>query len=292
MTFPTAEVALVVSVAVAVWQVWQHRLQGGRVRVKMRPIHVTDWGSLHSGPERGWSRSREVAVSAPGRYNVELAEITVENLGRTAVTVAEIGLDFGRPRWWRPGRHTVVPIPVELGSQYSTARSVRLEPFDETVRLVDLLQQLPGVRDIQGSAKTIRVRASARVAGKRWRRRSALRKAWRLPPGCDSLWPRRSPSFSEVVYRVTWRHLRAPDQEGWLSATLVASAIEPLFDGGRRPTQNELESKITEALEHHTAFVPPHMIAHGILRETEGHEPDAPAAAAGQQRRTGSRRPR
>lgn len=221
-----------------------------------------------------------------GRYNIELSEVVIENVGRTAVTVSEFSLDFGRTRWWRWHRHTLAGFPVAYDDLATTTRSLRLEPFDERTVLFDIWQLVNAARK-RRPGKTLRVRASVRVAGKRRRSRSLWRQSWSIPVDRQSLLPDNTPTFFEVIYRVAWRHLRS-DSGPDVYASTVAMSVEPLFDDGKRPTEEMLRDTIEEALKHREPFMPPHLIAHDILKATEGRLPDGPSMRAlGEQNQRG-----
>jgi hypothetical protein len=277
--FGTAEIALIVSMAVAAWQLIQHLLVGGRVRIQMRPAVLTSWATLMKGPRSGWRTGIDGELGPRGRYNVELADVTIENLGRTAVTVSDFSLDFGRLHWWSWHRHTLGGRPVAFDDgATTTARSVRLEPFDERTVLFDVWQLVEAARS-RGPGMSIRARASVRVAGKRRRRRSPWRQSWWIPVGRQSLLPDYTPTSFEVIYRVAWRHLRS-DSESDIDASVVAMMVEPLFDDGQRPSRDLLRDTVGEALKSRQPFMPANMIAFDLLKATEGLAPDGPSMKA------------
>lgn len=277
VTIGTAEIALILSAALVIWHVVRYLLEGGRVRVRMRPALLTDWGELRSGPDGGWPQDSP-QLEARGRYNVELAHVTIENLGRIAVTVTEAGLDFGRVgrRPWH--RRSVWLQPVAFDDSFTTELSVRIEPFDQCMVLFDLWPVVEHARS--GRQDKMIVRASARVAGRRIRHRSPWNRRWDIQQDQASLIPGHSPTFFEVIYRVAWRHLRTEEGGGRAFASLVARLVEPLFDDGARPTEEELRTAIEKALEHREPFMPPHMIAYDILEATKGRVPEGPSMEA------------
>jgi hypothetical protein len=242
----TAGAALAVSLAVALWQLLQWTLEGGRVRLRLRPATLDNLGTLHTGPEPGWPSTLPPGVSPASRWSVELAQLTIENLGRTAVTVSA-GLDFGRVSWRRFGRWTIVPRVVAREG-FSVERRVRLEPFDEVAFLFDLWSVLDPARG-DPPPRPLTVRGTARVAGKRLSRRSPSWKRWTVRPGQLSLFP--GPvDRAQVIYVSVWRDLETLTSPDGVSgdATMIASAVEKEYARGTMPGSDQLTEVIRKYL--------------------------------------------
>jgi hypothetical protein len=236
-----ARLALAVSLAVACWQVLRYLLEGGRVRVRLSPGLLTEW---QLGTADTW-RSLERATAKEGGWPVEVAVVDIENLGRQAVTIAEISLDFRSPPWWRPRpKRTVCPRALPAPDA-STARRVRLEPFD-TVRCVyDIWGVLGSAVSKEPLPRPSRIRAAARIAGKRRLRRSPWRQGWRAVNGQVAFVP--GPvEIGLATYRSLWRWTH--DNEGMRTIAIpVALAVRKEFPpGGTAPTKEQLQKIIEQ----------------------------------------------
>jgi hypothetical protein len=175
----TAKLALVISVAVALWELVKYLLEGGRVRVRTNAALVDDYRIRQS--TRSWSTLESAVVKEDGWY-MEAVEVEIENVNRSAVTLSDVNLDFGRSGRFRLGRHSIGPAPMKFG-QGSTDSTVRLEPFDLVTYVFDAWSAIDAARESRsklGMPPVRRMRASVRVAGKRWRTRSPWRKSWRV----------------------------------------------------------------------------------------------------------------
>jgi hypothetical protein len=260
----TAEIALAISIAVALWQFVKYVLEGGRIRLEIRPGVVSCGGALLTGPWAGWTKLGVERLGPRGRYNIEVAVITVANLGRTAVTVSDVGLDFGRSHWWTRHRHSISGQPVPFEGLASTSRTARLDPFDERTYLFEVWSLINAAREGR-TGKALRVRASVRVAGKRLRRRSSRRRGWRVVEEQDSLIRGHTQTQAETIYRIAWRHLRqdgGPD----VYASVVAAVVEELLEENPKPTKDELTKVVEEGLEHREPFMPPQLIVYDLRR--------------------------
>lgn len=139
-------------------------------------------------------------------------EVTVENVGRTAVTIQCPILDYyptrWRPapwitKWFIPVRRTIGVNPVKFVGM-KTKNRVRLEPFDDVVFLLPV--EPLALRLRSGSKQW--VRAAVRVAGRRDFALSPRRTGLALGGSRWGLFPDR-PSMETVVLRAVV-HLR-PD---------------------------------------------------------------------------------
>lgn len=235
----TAYLALAVSLAVALWTLLQYVLEGGRVRVRMTSGLLGDY-SLQRGTTWG-----KLATGAEGRggWHVEVAVIDVENLGRTAVTISDASLDLGALHWWQPWqRWTIGPRPLE-GHEAVTTRTHRLEPFDSVRFMFQVWPVLaPSLRE--APKRPLRMRASVRVAGKRWPRRSPWRKGWLVRPDQRALMPGEV-EVGMAAYRAMWRHTDEPS--GRMSCIPVALEVRKRFPlDGPAPTHDALRQVLQE----------------------------------------------
>lgn len=82
-----------------VWQLVLYRLWGSRLDVRLTPAVLNEHGTILHGPDRGFAVDIPAEMKSAGRgWTVDLAEVTVVNIGRTAVSVTDISLDLDR-RW-------------------------------------------------------------------------------------------------------------------------------------------------------------------------------------------------
>jgi hypothetical protein len=204
-------------------------------------------------------------------YAVELALVTIENVGRTAVTVAEVGLDVGTSGPLQRHRYTVAGLAVPHSDLLTTSGPVRVEPFAECQFLFDVWLVVESGRGrVFRRDKVVRVRAGAQVAGRRLRRRSSRWQSWVMRPGQESLTPHHVPSVSEVIYRIAWRHLRRVDECADPFAHTIAQDVTPLFEDGCRPTKSELRATVGNALERRDPPMPPDSLVRDLLQAFDG----------------------
>lgn len=216
---------IVVSVATAAFalgalsfQVVRYWLDGARLQVRLIPAMLDSLGTLARGPDPGWETSPDhkefAVVNGLGGWYVDLALVQVTNIGRTAVPVTDLALDFGRPFQWpwsqgrprplRQARRTMTGAPVVVFDA-STDDVVRLEPGESVLRFFDLCPMTMAMREARPAVMTIR--ASAVRAGRRRPTLSKWRWRWRMRAGEGH---RRGESESPELraYRAVWRSLR------------------------------------------------------------------------------------
>ena len=161
----TAQIALVLSSALAVWELAKYLLEGGRIRVRLRPGGLEEHGLSEA---KTW-QLLEKSTEGQGGWPVEVAILDVENLGRTPVTISNPSLDLARRRWQRRKRRSVGPMLLKAPHAVTQQR-VRLEPFDSARFVFDIWQVLPPGRLSSTPDRPLRMRGQVRVAGKRWLR--------------------------------------------------------------------------------------------------------------------------
>lgn len=235
---------MVVSLAVAAWNIIQFRREGARVRVEIKP-GLFDRNSLVTVDT--YSRDRSPGRPSPHpreRFDVEVAVIRVENRGRTPVTVRGPALDLGRVRWWKPGRHLMTFGFLKFDGHEVKARS-RLEPYDDATFLVDMSHALWSIgKDVEGG---LTVRASVEVAGMRTKR-SSFRRRWRLLAGSGSLWAGETFDLAREVYRfLAWR--ARGDDAATLMLPEIAMRIAEHVEGGGDATAPQLGELVRSTLD-------------------------------------------
>jgi hypothetical protein len=238
----TAQIALVLSSALAVWELARYLLEGGRIRVRLRPGGLEEYGLSEA---KTW-QSLEKSTEGQGGWPVEVAILDVENLGRTPVTISNPSLDLARRRWQRRKRRSVGPMLLKAPHAVTQQR-VRLEPFDSARFVFDIWQVLAPGRLSSTPDRPLRVRGQVRVAGKRWLRRSPWRQGWPVKPG--QLWFMSSgEEIGLAAYRAMWRQTHG-DLMGRAACVPFALAVRERFPtSGPGPTKDEL---LTLMDEHH-----------------------------------------
>lgn len=239
--------ALVISLGLLGWEFTRWALEGARVRVILQAGHLHDHVLYQAST---WDNlKRMVDLQNVGGWPVEVAVIDVENAGRTAVTISDVSFDLGRTRSriFGVGRHTIGMRLLDAPGA-SQERIVRIEPLDRARFVIEAWSVLPAVRERQPSKGPVapigRVRASVKVAGRRRRRRSPWRKAWRSRPGAVSHTP--GPvDLKLAAYRVLWAHThggQAMDEHTEMHVIPFALAIGKKFPpDGPAPTSDQLE---------------------------------------------------
>src|SRR5437588_10814917 len=125
-----ALVSIAISVVGLAWQLTLYVLSGARIRLQLFPAVMTHRRATIQGPEGRWpKRPPEPAILGDGDLWIELAHVTVANIGRTVVWVSTIGLDLGRESWWRHRWRTTVSLrPIAVSGGLPDGSPVRLEP--------------------------------------------------------------------------------------------------------------------------------------------------------------------
>ncbi len=264
--------ALAVSALVASWNVlaWVH--SGARVAVGLRRGLLTYLGGLASGPFNTYDRWAELAEFRRDELHREVAIISVENRGRTAVTVFEPAMDLGL-QWskgrYRPFRRTMSPRLVTDYSDAVAESKIRLEPFDTATFIFDvglILENLPDVLRHERE-KTVHLRGSIRVAGKRWARRSSRRSAFRVRSGQLTL--EADPSPRLVAYRALVRTRFDDDGVGFEYVT--AQLVGDLVASGALVTHAALEEAMKNSPLSRSETSHIYIEARTVLRALKKH---------------------
>jgi hypothetical protein len=231
----TARLALLISIALALWNLAKHRLEGGRVRIRMRPGLHFDHGLSQA---RTWETVAEHATKRGG-WSVEVAVVEVENVGRTAVTISGVGLAFRSRPWWRHKRRTVVPFGREAPGAM-TATSHRLEPFDSATFVFDVWEGLEKGGNLGTPVRPLTVRAITKVAGRRRLRLSPWRSRWEVTEGQEAFIPALA-KIDMLAYRRMARHTRG-DQFAEMATIPTAIEMGKQFPrNGSAPTREQVQ---------------------------------------------------
>lgn len=207
---PVATLALAVSLlsfSVALgalgWQIAKHRLDGGRPKVYLNAALWEPHEKILVNRSGKWELSAE-GLDGPRRENIELAQLVVENPGRTAITIYSPGLAIegtGKPDY------NISPRRFELrsyGADRSTAEtSVRLDPYDRVTFLLDYWSIVPRLLS-EANGGDIQLRGCVSVAGRTKLCMSSKRLAWNIPPGA---WTARTDIEEIDPFTVIWREL-------------------------------------------------------------------------------------
>ncbi|MFF5626654.1 hypothetical protein ACFY5A_14900 [Microbacterium sp. NPDC012755] len=215
--FGVSLLSFLIALSALGWQVTKHFLDGGRVKVYLntavwQPEFMIATNRSGKFAFKHGSASRSVTHGEA----LELAQLVVENPGRTAVTIYSPGLQFsGHGK----KNHTVVPRMFETDGTFGpdgavTDTVVRLEPYARVTFLLDYWSSVPGLLK-EAPKGYVDIRGHVSVAGRTNRpQRSSYRKRWRIHLGMYTA-IEGSPDFTPLA--VLWRemYIRLPkDQEG------------------------------------------------------------------------------
>ncbi|MEV5175055.1 hypothetical protein AB0L10_29135 [Streptomyces flaveolus] len=255
---PVAVLALAVSLLSFVvalgalgWQITKHRLDGGRPKVYLN-VAVWEPNSKIMVNRSGKWELNTTDLGESGSENIELAQLVVENPGRTAITVYTPGLAIAGTE--KPA-YSISPRAFEargFGADSSTSdTSVRIDPYDRVTFLLDYWSVVPRLlREAKGGG-AIRLRGCISVAGRSKPCLSSKRLAWHIPPGA---WTARRDIQEISPFTVIWRELftanvkkHSSEEEGdgfpsYLLGVIVRTAMQR-FD--ERPSAE----KFIDALE-------------------------------------------
>ncbi|TFV81786.1 hypothetical protein E4V99_12540 [Microbacterium sp. dk485] len=147
---------------------------GSVVRVEFELARTSSWGAIITRPIAAWKSSTgeelQPSKTLPGTQ-VDLAKVTVRNLGRTSATVYDVGLRIGRPP---SARGSWTAQPQFFTDAGETEDRVRLEAHDVRVFYFHIIPILRGAR-IQFGEGDLAVRAAVNTGVGKWR----LSRRWR-----------------------------------------------------------------------------------------------------------------
>lgn len=240
-------VSLLLSLLLGAWDVVKYHRDGGRVRVSLQA------GRLDSGALYRTIALPPLNKAPPSglRFGIEVARITVENRGRTPVTVSEVVLDLGRTRWWPHRGRQTNGFPLLPFEEHATALRVRLQAYDAVSFLMDASHALPVI--MCSRMRPLGLRASVRVAGVGITR-SSWRRRWRLDPSRPArLWASGDYDLAMFVYQfVAWRFRLLPRENAGLVDIALGTAclnIARELEAGAVLTRNDLEAMMRVRLE-------------------------------------------
>jgi hypothetical protein len=185
------------------WQIAKHRLDGGRPRVYLNAALWEPHAKILVNRSGEWELST-VGLDGPLRENIELAQLVVENPGRTAITIYSPGLAIegtGKPDYSISPRRFALR---SYGADRSTNEtSVRLDPYDRVTFLLDYWSVVPRLLG-EANGGSIQLRGCISVAGRSRLCMSSKRLAWNVPPGA---WTARTDIEEIDPFTVIWREL-------------------------------------------------------------------------------------
>ncbi|QFZ76373.1 hypothetical protein GFH48_26670 [Streptomyces fagopyri] len=261
---PVAVLALAVSLlslATALgalgWQIAKHRLDGGRPKVYLNTA-VWEPGRRLTVNRSGKWELFDGGFGAPGAENIELAQLVVENPGRTAITVYSPGLAVAGTR---SKNYRISPRSFELkdfGADSSTAAtSVRINPYDRVTFLFDYWSAMSRLKK-EANGQGVRLRGCVSVAGRGKSSLSSKRLAWLIQP---EAWMARTGRAEISPFTVIWRELMranvkkfssgSGDEEGgggYLLGIIVSQAMQEFPD---RPSVRDFVDALRRADQQH-----------------------------------------
>ncbi len=256
--------SLAVSSVALLAGVAMHRQSGPRVRVVLGPMIMTDYGTIREKqPKLGWPADLNDQGTAPRR--LELARITVTNIGRSPTMVDSIGLHTqagwsGRKR----AGHVSRPLPLgEFGGV--TDFELRIEP-GEYVTVFMFPWDLVHSRAVT-AGRPIWVRASARVAGRRRLAKSPWRWRWTVTPAQLTM-SGGPPTEEDVIYRRVWLDLQAKREPSPPVPICVhMDVLEAWQDRPAELSKREARVLITEAIGDQ--MIVRRMLAYDLVEDLE-----------------------
>ncbi|MGW4885890.1 hypothetical protein [Streptomyces murinus] len=252
LAFAVSLLSFVVALGALGWQITKHRLDGGRPRVYLNAAVWEPNSKIMVNRSGIWELITS-DLGEPGSENMELAQLVVENPGRTAITVYMPGLAIAGTE--KPA-YSISPRAFEVrgfGADSSTSdTSVRIDPYDRVTFLLDYWSVVPRLlREANGGA--IRVRGCVSVAGRTKPCLSSKRLAWHIPPGS---WTARRDIQEISPFTVIWRELftanvkkysseeEAGGFPGYLLGVIIRAAMQK-FD--ERPSVEEFVNALKQA---------------------------------------------
>ncbi|WP_420035771.1 hypothetical protein ACN2WE_29110 [Streptomyces sp. cg28] len=203
---PTASLALAVSAlsftvafTALAWQVMKHRLDGGRPKVYLNVAIWEPHRSLHVNRNGKW----EIPATV-GSENLELAQLVVENPGRTAITIYTPAIAI---RGTKNRQYTMTPrlFPVKGGGADAATgdMSVRIDPYDRVTFLFDYWSIIPRLLG-ESSNGTIKLRGCISVAGRNKVQKSSWLHSWKIRAG---RWTAQTEVAKISPYTLIWREV-------------------------------------------------------------------------------------
>ncbi|MET9704999.1 hypothetical protein [Streptomyces griseus] len=203
LAFAVSLLSFSVALAALGWQIAKHRLDGGRPKVYLNAALWEPHSKIFVNRSGKWELGSKGALDAR-RENIELAQLVVENPGRTAITVYSPGLAI---EGTEKSDYSISPRRFELrsyGADRSTMEtSVRLDPYDRVTFLLDYWSIVPQLLD-EANGESIELRGCISVAGRNKLHKSNKRLAWKIRPDA---WTARTDIQEIDPFTVIWREL-------------------------------------------------------------------------------------
>lgn len=191
------------------------------------------------------SKSAERLDSHIPRSFLELSKVTIENPGKSAVSVIGPSLQLvhtGRRK--RSVTPSLIDLDEPLKFPDNSSLSTRIEPFDIAVFYFDFRLVLG---EIMRQHPRLTVRAQVRVAGRKQLARSPWRRRWKLANSSDSIRDDGRIDAETVIFQALARSRGAWLTESPPSAWLLAQIARKLsgrikgLDSDLKALANELE---------------------------------------------------
>jgi hypothetical protein len=243
---PTAWIALALSIFSILVTVLLRYLDGPRVRVRVRPVLLNvGLGGTYTYSGGRWPIPELEAIGTmrkpdPGEV-IELAEIVIENAGRNAMTVYEVGFcwlgERTNDQWWRRrARHANVPTPIrpphapEAAQVFADGDRFRIQPSDSVTLLVNYWDAVRAQRPTPNGE--IELRASVRVAGKRRLKKSPWKRRWHIPDDAvTSVGTSKTMPLRAVISRSIALSLLYAKSETLGDIYFISRSLEAALDG-------------------------------------------------------------
>jgi hypothetical protein len=263
-----ALLSLAASIAAIGWQIYKHWLDGGLVRVYMNPICWDPVGGSYITNTTGrWQFSPGSRHRADPTH-IELAQLIIENPGRTAVTLHSPGLSLENSRH---SHHVVCPtlISGELLPGAESNASPRVEPYGRVVFFFNYWQIVHGFAK-ESSGDLLEIRGAISVAGKTKISKSPKGVAWRIPREAVTI---HGNHFLIDPTVVMWRTAYWAFREK-VPPFLLAEIIRHAMDcSEERPTWEKFSSDLTDsALRFDVDDFPGKRAARLLLGELDRYE--------------------
>ncbi|WP_143685383.1 hypothetical protein [Streptomyces sp. 1222.2] len=260
------------------WQISKHMLDGGRVRIYLNAATWEPGVKLTTNNTGQWQMDIGT-FGQVAKENIELAQLVVENPGRTAVTIHRPGLSIAMKG---KTERFIVPRMFKLddfGSDTATAETVvRIDPYDRITFLLDYWSVIPDHLHVPPGTD-VTVRGSVLVAGHKRPRRSPRSRAWKIPAGA---WTAYRDGESISPFTVMWRvlcrsHLGGRKPHSDTSDYSITELGEILFQAMRkfeeRPSSDELVAALREAAtEWEVSPLPIATLSWQMLESLDRHE--------------------
>jgi hypothetical protein len=216
-----ALVSIAISIVGLLWQLTLYRLSGARIRIGFTPVVMTHRGTIVKGSRGQWPKQLPgIAELQESDLWVELAQIDIANVGRTAIWASGIGLDFGPESLLRRRQRLTLSLrPFGVGGGLIDNSPTRLEPGQAVVMYVTLRESITWAGGHHRHER-IAVRGTATLAGRR-AKRSPWRRALRVNEGHSKRFPHGETTLPVLIFQELVNHWPTSDighlYETWLA---------------------------------------------------------------------------